>query len=152
MSDQHLDSRYVESQFETMHTVMDKFYEKLEHVAGMATQIAVITDRQAQHALAIERCAEMIRLLDERMEADIKHVEESNSETRKEVDKWVNRGMGAWAVAIILVTVIQYFVMHQIQDYTNHNNMIDQAVTSIDRRLSKVEASQVIQSQKTDGK
>jgi tetrahydromethanopterin S-methyltransferase subunit G len=142
MTDPHLNSLYIEKQFETINSSMDKFYEKLETVASMATQLAVIADRQVQYAETVERCGEMIKSLDKKLTTSIEDVKQKNSDTRKEVDKWINRGVGGWTIALILVTVIQYLIITQIDEFKTASTNMSQTITTIDRRLTKIEATQ----------
>lgn len=152
MTDRQLDTRYVDAQFTAINDTLEKMYTRLEQVASMATQVALVGERQSQFTTSQDKTSGELHDLAEKLVQVEAESAEDNHQTRKELDKWINRGTGAWAVGILLVTCIQWIVMTQISSYNTHREKVDQSITAIDRRLTKIEDGQKPIAVKTEPK
>lgn len=101
---------------------------QMDRVWELQNQMARMQQEQADHKDSIRRSFE-------RIEA----AETSGAKVKETTERWVNRGVGAWAVGVLLFGVIQFLVVDRVRNYeTTQRAMLDQLVT-IDRRLAWLE-------------
>lgn len=68
--------------------------EKVDRVAAAVEKLVLIEERQSTQAARIDK-------LEARMLAN----EQTADKVDRKIDQWINRGIGVWAVAAMLVTV-----------------------------------------------
>jgi len=90
-----------------------------------------IHERMDRHYADIKVCREgidaTIANMEDEIQSNIEHVKERNYNTQAELSKWLNRGVGAWALASILLIVLQgagAYVINGIIESSVKNDMI----------------------------
>jgi len=70
---------------------------KVDKLGDAIQRLILIEERQNNMGERIGKC-----------EADVAVCENNISKTDKKVDQWINRGIGIWAAAAIVYTILQY--------------------------------------------
>lgn len=91
-----------------------------------------IHERMDRHYSDIKICREgidaTIENIEDEVANEIKDVKDKNAATQAELSKWLNRGIGAWALASVLLVLVQgvgaYLVNGIIENARDTNNRI----------------------------
>jgi hypothetical protein len=78
---------------------LQRLEDKVDRLTDAVTKLIILEERQNAQAVrldSLERNEEKLYL--------------SLLETDKKVDKWVNRGFGAWAIMLMLFTFVELYV------------------------------------------
>jgi hypothetical protein len=73
-----------------------------------------------------------VKNIEEDFKEEVEKVEEKNAMTQNELAKWLNRGIGAWALASVLLIVLQAAGAYVV------NGIVDAGVKT-DERMTRME-------------
>lgn len=98
---------------------------------------AHIHERMDKHYADIKICREgidaTIANMEDEIQTEVEKVKEKNLATQNELSKWLNRGLGAWALASVLIIVLQAAGAYVI------NGIVDAGAKN-DERMARLEA------------
>lgn len=70
---------------------------KVDKLADAVGKLILFEERQATQGMRIGDVEKSVALL-----------EQANQKVEKKVDQWVNRGLGAWALALVMFAAVQF--------------------------------------------
>jgi hypothetical protein len=70
---------------------------KVDKLTDAVTRLILIEERQSSQGERIGKCESSIAVHDQAIH-----------KTDKKVDQWINRGIGVWAAAAVLFTLVQF--------------------------------------------
>jgi hypothetical protein len=70
---------------------------KVDKLTDAVTRLILIEERQSSQGERIGKCESSIAVHDTMIH-----------KTDKKIDQWINRGVGVWAAAIVLFTLVQF--------------------------------------------
>lgn len=70
---------------------------KVDRLTDAVSKLILFEERQAMQGIRIGECEKSVALL-----------EHSTQKVEKKVDQWVNRGLGAWALALVMFAAVQF--------------------------------------------
>lgn len=76
---------------------LQRLESKVDKLTDAVMRLVVIEERQSAQGERIGKA-----------EQRISAVETVSAKTDRKVDMWVNRGIGVWAVAVLIFTVVQF--------------------------------------------
>ena len=126
----------------TIITQMVQLVGKVEQLYDMTRAVAAMQERQEQQGSAIDRAFVALERTDARLVQAIKDCDaahekiharidllvreaqaeaaaavQAHSTTRARVDRWTNRALGGWAVGVVLIAALGWFIARQIAAY-----------------------------------
>lgn len=87
----------------------DRIEAKIDVLTTAVNRLAVIDERQIEQGKRTGQIEDRIAKLEEAHKKDMEVVREKITATERKVDRWINMGMGAWAVVVTLWAVYQTF-------------------------------------------
>jgi hypothetical protein len=97
---------------------------------------AHLHERMDRHYTDLKVCREgidaTVKNIEEDFKEEVEKVEEKNAMTQNELAKWLNRGIGAWALASVLLIVLQAAGAYVV------NGIVDAGVKT-DERMTRME-------------
>ena len=125
---------------------MSNLVTKVEQLYDLTKTVAQMQERQAQHSDALDRAFTAIDKMDGRLTQAVtdgnKAIDEGRRErqaVRSDLDKWINRAIGGWLVGVLLIGVIQWFVLRQINVYEDSVHRLLDAQAAQEKRLTQDE-------------
>lgn len=98
-----------------------------------------VEDKIEKHIADIRVCKlsldEKIDHLEDEVSSRIVDVSEKNAVTREEFQKWFNRGAGAWALASVLLIVLQGAGAYVINDIITKQTRTEDKIDNIETKL-----------------
>jgi len=98
-----------------------------------------IHERMDKHYADIKICREgidaTIANMEEEIHTEVEKVKEKNLNTQAELSKWLNRGIGAWALASILIIVLQGAGAYVINGIVEANVKNDLRMDRLETRM-----------------
>lgn len=70
---------------------------KVDRLTDAVSKLILFEERQAQQGMRIGSVERSVAL-----------IEQSHQKVEKKVDQWINRGLGAWALALVIFAVAQF--------------------------------------------
>jgi len=105
-----------------------------------------IHDRMDRHYADIKVCREgidaTISNMEDELHQEVEKVKDKNHVTQAELSKWLNRGVGAWALASVLLIVLQGTGAYMINGIINATVKNDERMTRIETRMLENERNQ----------
>ncbi len=119
---------------EQLQTVMERMEELKAGVSEMLTLDRTIAELSVRHEQQTrELSTQWARIDGLAKEQDV---------TTRTVDAWVNRGRGAWVMAVSLGTMAQALVLASVAWTFNHVRAAEDAVLLLNQRVQMLEAQQ----------
>jgi uncharacterized phage infection (PIP) family protein YhgE len=104
----------------------DEQKKQEKEIVGQISEVAKAIEHR------IEKIEETEELKREKLETDVREVE-------NKLNTWLNRGIGAWAAASVLLLVIQAIGGYLLNNMKDEFNAARQQITTSERRLSETE-------------
>ena len=102
-----------------------------KHILANFEELRQVSERVVRLQEADSKQKEQIDLLFERSRDCYK--------TAADLNKWVNRGVGAYVVGVVFGSLISFFLIRMIDQYDASARMHSELITTIDRRMAWVE-------------
>lgn len=86
--------------------------KKMDRLGEAVGKLIIVEERQSNQSIAIAE----IRANHEKDKIELQKDIEANAKaiavTEKKVDQWINRGIGVWAVALVLFALLEAYYKH----------------------------------------
>ena len=100
---------------------------------------AHIHERMDKHYADIKICREgidaTIANMEDELHTEVEKVKEKNLATQNELSKWLNRGLGAWALASVLIFVLQAAGAYVINGIVDAGEKNDERMARLESRI-----------------
>lgn len=87
----------------------DRIEVKVDSLISAVNRLAVIDERQIESGKRIGQLEDRVAKLEERHKNELDAIRESYHVLEAKVNKWVNMGIGAWAVVVTLYSLYNTF-------------------------------------------
>ena len=96
-------------------------------------------ERMDRHYTDLKVCREgidaTVKNIEEDFKEEVEKVEEKNAMTQNELAKWLNRGIGAWALASVLLIVLQPAGAYVVNGIVEAGVKTDERMTRMEMRM-----------------
>lgn len=127
-----------EADLASLKTEMSSVKENLAEIKSMMTRVLTLHESmakmQVEHAQHSDAVKQAFKRIDE-LDAEDGAIHDRVHDVDRKVDKWLNRGIGAWFAASLLFMVIQAGVVYVVRDY---NERLNQKLVMIDEVRERV--------------
>ena len=107
---------------------------------------AHIHERMDRHYADIKICREGIDAtiinIEDGIDAELKEVRTKNAETQAELSKWLNRGIGAWALASVLLLLVQGVGAYLVNGIIESSRETNDRISKVEERILTTERAQ----------
>lgn len=156
-----LDVAVLREQMLSQSRVINDLARNIERLLEITTSIALMQERIEQHSGEMGRafseikemktaCKSSEKMLKEKIyevSEDIKTVEKNGNDAlvvlKGKINHWVSMGQGAWGVGSVLWVLIAWLLLRQVEGVERAISTANSATTSIERRLTELEHSQL---------
>lgn len=87
----------------------DRIEAKVDGLILAVNRLAVIDERQIEAGKRVGALEDRLAKLEERQEVDQDFLKDKINEVDAKVNKWVNMGIGAWAIVVTLYAIYNTF-------------------------------------------
>lgn len=101
---------------------------QLEAIGVMQRSMVRLEQEQVDHKEALGRAF-----------GRIENTEKFGLDIKSSTEKWINRGIGAWAVGALLLAIIQTLILDRVKGYEANQIATMQQLVNLDRRLTWAE-------------
>lgn len=125
MGDMMPETEIIKTEINALKRMMDRFDQKLDSLVALQIQMVELRGDHGATKAGLERAFDAID--------NIKHQQASTG-------KLLNKIMGGAIAAAVLIGVVQWFLLRELQEYDN----MKKDVNSMSRRLDKISDSLII--------
>lgn len=129
--------------------------ERLDHLIALTQQITTVNERQSRNQDDIIDLRNRITTLDintresaTRLHGRIDQAKEASASTDRELNKWLNRGLGAWFLLVIVAGIFQWLandtliqIRHATTDQMANNKKIEVRVNELEAMVTSLMAT-----------
>jgi hypothetical protein len=101
---------------------------QMEMVWALQNQMATLQNEQVSNKDSLRRAFDRIE-----------HGEKSGIVLKEATERWINRGIGAWFVFVLLAGFINWLVIDRVRSYEGTQSRQGDNLTTLDRRMSWAE-------------
>ena len=91
-------------------TDIDRLERHLQGIGEALQQLVRVEERQVLQAQSFHRLEEEFKETRVKHEGEVKSLRADLLSTRSKLDAWVNRGVGAWAVVVLVWAALNFIV------------------------------------------
>lgn len=126
-----IDNVKVYERLASIETVMNTVLQKTDHIARMSESLARMQEQTRQHDGQLEILFQKVG-----------NAEAIGRTAKEDVSKWVNRGLGAYAVGSIFISLVAFLLFRIVGDYDGKIRNYGDSLVTIDRRVTWIEWEQ----------
>lgn len=126
------DIAVLKSEVAGLHLAINEVSAKMDLVLSMRVELSVQGERLEHAALELGRTRDAINkeigILEQRADSQMT----ATQDTRKRLDAWLNRGLGASLTLSIVFGLIQYFILDKVDSINSLSSLVAQNAAKIE--------------------